>query len=77
MQASLRISCPALAIAAAFAVVPVTALADDAMFMNPGDVKWGPAPPSLPKGAKAAVLYGKEDVRIERASSKPVSMRFI
>jgi hypothetical protein len=26
--------------------------------MNPVDVKWGPAPPVLPKGAKLAVLYG-------------------
>lgn len=28
-----------------------------AMF-TPGEVKWGPAPPSLPAGAQAAVLYG-------------------
>lgn len=26
--------------------------------INPGTVKWGEAPPSLPKGAKLAVLYG-------------------
>ena len=24
----------------------------------PQDVKWGPAPPSVPPGAQAAVLYG-------------------
>src|SRR5215813_14700636 len=24
----------------------------------PQDIKWGPAPPSLPAGAQAAVLYG-------------------
>jgi quercetin dioxygenase-like cupin family protein len=34
------------------------ALAADDVFMNNNDIKWGPAPPSLPKGAKAAVLYG-------------------
>ena len=26
--------------------------------MAPNDLKWGPAPPSLPKGAKVAVLQG-------------------
>ncbi len=30
----------------------------DQGFVNPNDVKWGAAPPSLPKGAKVAVLYG-------------------
>jgi anti-sigma factor ChrR (cupin superfamily) len=29
-----------------------------ALFPAPGDVKWGPAPPTLPKGAEAAVLAG-------------------
>ncbi|MGZ3237594.1 MAG: cupin domain-containing protein [Burkholderiaceae bacterium] len=27
-------------------------------FINPTDIKWGDAPPSLPKGAKLAVLSG-------------------
>jgi len=27
-------------------------------FITPTDIKWGDAPPSLPKGAKLAVLYG-------------------
>lgn len=26
--------------------------------VNPGGLKWGPAPPSLPRGAQAAVLHG-------------------
>ena len=26
--------------------------------ISPQDIKWGPAPPSLPPGAQAAVLYG-------------------
>ena len=40
----------------------VPALAADPMgdqvFVNSGQLKWGDAPPSLPKGAKVAVLYG-------------------
>ena len=28
------------------------------MTVNPGDIKWGDAPPDLPKGAKIAVLHG-------------------
>ena len=28
------------------------------VYMNAGDVKWGEAPPNLPKGAKIAVLSG-------------------
>src|SRR4051794_41221604 len=36
-----------------------TAIADDMkMPMNSGDLKWGPAPPNLPKGADIAVLSG-------------------
>ena len=27
-------------------------------FVNPKDIQWGPAPPSIPKGAKIAVLQG-------------------
>ena len=26
--------------------------------ISPQDIKWGPAPPSVPAGAQAAVLYG-------------------
>ena len=47
---------------AAFSLCAIPALAadapGDAVMMNPSDIKWGPAPPNLPKGAKAAVLYG-------------------
>ncbi len=31
---------------------------DKESFMNKGQLKWGEAPPSLPKGAKVAVLHG-------------------
>jgi quercetin dioxygenase-like cupin family protein len=30
----------------------------DHVMMKPQEIKWGDAPPSLPAGAKAAVLYG-------------------
>ena len=46
-------------IAALCAVVAAPASGTgDSLFINPGDVKWGAAPPALPKGAKIAVLYG-------------------
>lgn len=32
--------------------------AGDATFVNAGTIQWGDAPPSLPKGAKIAVLHG-------------------
>ncbi len=39
--------------------LPAAALAASEMVViNPGSIKWGDAPPSLPKGAKLAVLYG-------------------
>lgn len=34
------------------------AWADEGAMLAPRDIKWGPAPPSLPKGAKIAVLRG-------------------
>lgn len=44
------------------ALASTTTLAADAMadatFINPGELKWGDAPPVLPKGAKVAVLAG-------------------
>ena len=45
-------------LAAALACLAGPALGADAMIMNKEDMKWGDAPPSLPKGAKLAVLYG-------------------
>jgi uncharacterized protein DUF4437 len=46
------------ACAMAAALCARTALAEDQVTMNPGDIKWGDAPPVLPKGAKLAVLNG-------------------
>ena len=34
------------------------AASDDQGFINSKDIKWGDAPPSMPKGAKIAVLQG-------------------
>jgi hypothetical protein len=40
-------------------LLPATAFAASEMtVVNADDLKWGDAPPSLPKGAKIAVLYG-------------------
>jgi len=35
-----------------------TAQTGEHKLITPQDVKWGPAPPSVPSGAQAAVLYG-------------------
>jgi quercetin dioxygenase-like cupin family protein len=32
--------------------------ADDHKVLTPDEIKWGPAPPSIPKGAQAAAIYG-------------------
>ncbi len=45
------------ALAAAFAASPANSM-DDQVFANKANIKWGGAPPTLPKGAKLAVLYG-------------------
>lgn len=42
----------------ALALVAMTAFAADPSIMNTADMKWGDAPPSMPKGAKFSVLYG-------------------
>jgi quercetin dioxygenase-like cupin family protein len=39
-----------------FAAQP--AWADAATMTNPNEIKWGDAPPQMPKGGKLAVLYG-------------------
>jgi hypothetical protein len=37
---------------------PARGASEPQSFINPGDIKWGPAPPAMPKGAKIAVLQG-------------------
>jgi quercetin dioxygenase-like cupin family protein len=51
------VSATTLALAFAAFVSPCSA-ADDHKILGPNDVKWSPGPPSLPKGAEAAVLFG-------------------
>ena len=65
-----QISVIAAAVGAALIVLPAAWAADKAadkgaapapamaMYMNPSEIKWGDAPPVLPKGAKMAVLSG-------------------
>ena len=38
-------------------VTPAVAM-DDSKVLKPNDVKWGPGPASIPKGAQAAAIYG-------------------
>jgi quercetin dioxygenase-like cupin family protein len=45
-----------VAIACVLIGAPATARAD--VIVNAQEIKWGPAPPSIPSGAQAAVLYG-------------------
>jgi quercetin dioxygenase-like cupin family protein len=58
MKAALSVlACGLVGLAAQPSAVPATA-ADGHVVMKPGDVRWGPAPPSLPRGAEAAAVYG-------------------
>src|SRR3954464_7426658 len=64
---------PGAAIAACALAIAHAAIAQpaDAVYFNPGDVKWGPAPPTLPNGAKVVVLYG------DPAKSGPFVLRMM
>jgi quercetin dioxygenase-like cupin family protein len=54
-----RIPSSRFLLAAALCAVPMGGLAaDEATMITPNQLKWGDAPPSLPKGAKLAVLHG-------------------
>jgi hypothetical protein len=57
----------ALAVFLAFTITAVAA--DSPIIAGAKDVKWGPAPPTLPKGAMLAVLAG------DPAGTGPVSVR--
>lgn len=52
-----RIGFATAALAAVFAASPAQPM-DEQIFINSRDIKWGAAPPTLPKGAKLTVLYG-------------------
>ena len=55
----MKLTLSALTLAATCAVytLPVSA-ADEHKIITPQDVKWSPAPPTIPKGAEAALLFG-------------------
>jgi len=55
-NAARRIGFATAALAAVFAA-PAHPM-DDQVFVNSSAIKWGAAPPTLPKGAKLTVLYG-------------------
>ena len=46
-----------LTLAGAALILPASA-ADEHAILAPQDVKWSPGPPSIPKGAEVAVLFG-------------------
>lgn len=51
--------CLSLGVVAMFGPLPELGAAEPHHTVVPGDaVQWGPAPPSLPSGAQAAVLFG-------------------
>lgn len=54
----LRLPLAAAVLASSAAWAADMAMTPGQIYMNPGDVKWGPAPPVMPKGAKMAVLAG-------------------
>jgi hypothetical protein len=61
MQAAKHLSRPLVLVTVFLGLIalPIAAsAASEMVVINPGSVKWGDAPPSLPKGAKLAVLYG-------------------
>jgi hypothetical protein len=59
MKTTLKLTAFALVIAAA-ATYGAAARAgkSEAVLINPGEIKWGDAPPDLPRGAQIAVVYG-------------------
>ncbi|NEX91846.1 cupin domain-containing protein [Caulobacter sp. 17J65-9] len=50
--------CLAVALASGTAGASLAQSHGKDVVLRPQDLKWGPAPPSLPPGAEAAVLYG-------------------
>ena len=57
LKSTLMCTTAASALISTLALSPAVA-ADEMSMVNPGTIKWGDAPPSLPKGAKVAVLSG-------------------
>jgi hypothetical protein len=58
-------------LAALASAAPLAAHGADATMINASSLKWSDAPPSFPKGAKVAVLYG------DPGKAGPVTMRLM
>lgn len=72
-QATLWRSIAATALTSTLALAPAVAAdpATDMKMVDPASIKWSDAPPSLPKGAKVAVLHG------DPGKSGPFTMRLM
>ena len=57
MKTSSKATIAKTLIAIALSILASSAIADEG-FVNTKDIKWGPAPPAIPKGAQVAVLQG-------------------
>src|SRR5438552_2955170 len=55
----------ALALLTAAPVLAADSKQPEAMSMNAAEIKWGDAPPDLPKGAQIAVLHGDPSKKAE------------
>jgi len=53
----MKMTVPTTILAALICVTPALA-ADEHTVLTPNDVKWAPAPASVPKGAQAAAIFG-------------------
>ena len=58
MRSGLRVGMSLLCGSMIFGSASAFAADSEAMYTNTNDIKWGDAPPVLPKGAKIAVLFG-------------------
>ena len=53
-----KIALSAVVLSAVGAAALAAGTMDEHRIVSPQDIKWGPAPASIPRGAEAAVLYG-------------------
>ena len=59
MRTASKATIAEMLMAVIFAGLSCAAIAGESKdFVNPKDIKWGPAPPAIPRGAKIAVLQG-------------------
>ena len=57
-KASIAVWLIAVILASTASSVMAQGTSESQSFINPNDIKWGAAPPSMPKGARIAVLQG-------------------